>query len=132
MRSLGHEYGVTTGRPRRCGWLDTVVVKYTAMINGFTRCIVQVMYMYKVHVHACHPLLSSLLIPQCQQSTYCCYQVCITDTCNFVLFCFLFSICLTKLDILDSFEELKIGVAYKLDGKVLDSMPGQQKSIEHH
>lgn len=37
----------------------------------------------------------------------------------------LFSICLTKLDILDTFDEIKIGVAYKLDGKVLNSVPGQ-------
>ena len=34
------------------------------------------------------------------------------------------SICLTKMDILDDFDEIKIGVAYKLKGKVLDSMPG--------
>ncbi len=32
----GHEYGTTTGRPRRCGWLDTVLLSYTNMINGFT------------------------------------------------------------------------------------------------
>ena len=43
-----------------------------------------------------------------------------------MFFLSIYSICLTKLDILDSFEEIKIGVAYKLDGKVLDSMPGQQ------
>ena len=36
LRSIGREFGVTTGRPRRCGWLDLAVVKYTAMINGFT------------------------------------------------------------------------------------------------
>ena len=35
-----------------------------------------------------------------------------------------FSIALTKLDIFDTFDELKIGVGYKLDGKVLESMPG--------
>ncbi|WP_027399455.1 adenylosuccinate synthase [Anaerovorax odorimutans] len=36
IRELGHEYGVTTGRPRRCGWFDGVVVKYSARINGMT------------------------------------------------------------------------------------------------
>jgi len=37
MRSLGEEFGATTGRPRRCGWFDAVVVRYAARINGFTR-----------------------------------------------------------------------------------------------
>lgn len=36
IRELGHEYGTTTKRPRRCGWLDLVALKYTAMINGYT------------------------------------------------------------------------------------------------
>ncbi len=36
IRELGHEYGTTTKRPRRCGWLDLVALKYAAMINGFT------------------------------------------------------------------------------------------------
>ena len=36
IRELGHEYGVTTGRARRCGWFDAVVVKYSARINGMT------------------------------------------------------------------------------------------------
>ena len=36
IREKGHEYGTTTGRARRCGWLDLVVLKYSAMINGFT------------------------------------------------------------------------------------------------
>jgi adenylosuccinate synthase len=34
LRSLGHEYGATTGRPRRCGWFDAVAMRYSAMING--------------------------------------------------------------------------------------------------
>ncbi len=34
IRKNGHEFGATTGRPRRCGWLDLVVVKYAAMISG--------------------------------------------------------------------------------------------------
>jgi len=35
MRSVGREYGSTTGRPRRCGWLDLVQLKYSTMINGY-------------------------------------------------------------------------------------------------
>jgi adenylosuccinate synthase len=34
LRKAGAEYGATTGRPRRCGWFDAFIVKYTAMING--------------------------------------------------------------------------------------------------
>ena len=37
LRDKGGEYGVTTGRPRRCGWFDAVVGRYSAMINGYTR-----------------------------------------------------------------------------------------------
>lgn len=36
IRELGHEYGTTTGRPRRCGWLDAVMIRYAAKINGLT------------------------------------------------------------------------------------------------
>jgi len=36
LRSVGHEFGATTGRPRRCGWLDLVALRYTVRINGFT------------------------------------------------------------------------------------------------
>lgn len=36
IRERGHEYGTTTGRPRRCGWLDLVAVKYSAMVCGCT------------------------------------------------------------------------------------------------
>ena len=36
IRELGHEYGTTTKRPRRCGWLDLVALKYAVMINGIT------------------------------------------------------------------------------------------------
>jgi len=36
LRAAGHEFGATTGRPRRCGWLDLVALRYTSMINGFT------------------------------------------------------------------------------------------------
>jgi len=37
IREQGHEYGTTTGRPRRCGWFDAVAAKFSTRINGFTR-----------------------------------------------------------------------------------------------
>ena len=36
IRELGHEYGTTTKRPRRCGWLDIVALNYAVMVNGLT------------------------------------------------------------------------------------------------
>ena len=36
LRSHGHEYGTTTGRPRRCGWYDAVIARYAARVNGVT------------------------------------------------------------------------------------------------
>ena len=36
IREIGHEFGAVTGRPRRCGWLDLVALKYTVMIDGVT------------------------------------------------------------------------------------------------
>lgn len=39
MRDAGNEYGSTTGRPRRCGWLDLVALKYSVMLNGVTELI---------------------------------------------------------------------------------------------
>lgn len=39
LRDMGHEYGSTTGRPRRCGWLDMVALKYAIMVNGATHLI---------------------------------------------------------------------------------------------
>ena len=36
VRELGHEFGATTGRPRRCGWFDALVVKYAVRVNGLT------------------------------------------------------------------------------------------------
>jgi adenylosuccinate synthase len=36
LRQLGNEFGATTGRPRRCGWFDAVVVKYATRVNGLT------------------------------------------------------------------------------------------------
>ena len=45
LRMVGHEYGATTGRPRRCGWLDLPALKYAIMINGATQ-----LFMMKVDV----------------------------------------------------------------------------------
>lgn len=39
IREKGHEFGATTGRPRRCGWFDTEMVKYSAMVNGMTELV---------------------------------------------------------------------------------------------
>jgi adenylosuccinate synthase len=39
IRKLGHEFGATTGRPRRCGWIDLPALKYAIMLNGVTRLI---------------------------------------------------------------------------------------------
>ncbi|KAI9291210.1 adenylosuccinate synthase [Neoconidiobolus thromboides FSU 785] len=69
LQDIGHEYGVTTGRKRRCGWLDLVVLKYSNMINGYT------------------------------------------------------SLNLTKLDCLDTFESIQVGVKYIYKGEELKSFP---------
>jgi adenylosuccinate synthase len=39
LRKLGSEFGATTGRPRRCGWLDLVALRYACMINGATQIV---------------------------------------------------------------------------------------------
>lgn len=39
MRQLGHEFGSVTGRPRRCGWIDLVALRYAIMVNGVTKLI---------------------------------------------------------------------------------------------
>ncbi|EDO32382.1 predicted protein [Nematostella vectensis] len=69
MQEIGREFGVTTGRRRRCGWLDLVMIKYSHMINGFT------------------------------------------------------ALAIAKLDVLDTFEEVKLGVAYRYKGELLSSYP---------
>lgn len=71
MQTVGAEYGTTTGRKRRCGWLDLVLMKYSHMINDYT------------------------------------------------------SLNLTKLDVLDQLDEIKIGVEYMVDGVKLSSFPGK-------
>ncbi len=60
FRDIGGEYGVTTGRPRRCGWIDLVALKYAALLSGFN------------------------------------------------------AVAITKLDVLDSFKEIKLCVAYDI------------------
>lgn len=69
LQDVGREWGVTTGRKRRCGWLDLVVLKYSTWINGYT------------------------------------------------------SLNITKLDVLDTFKEIKVAVGYKYNGKTLKSFP---------
>jgi adenylosuccinate synthase len=76
LRASGHEFGTTTGRPRRCGWLDLVALRYAVRINGITH------------------------------------------------------LCITKLDVLDAFEELKLCNAYRIDGKELRDFPTQIAAIE--
>ncbi|KAJ3098249.1 hypothetical protein HDU97_004171 [Phlyctochytrium planicorne] len=75
LQSVGAEFGVTTGRRRRCGWLDTVVLKYSHLINGYT------------------------------------------------------SINLTKLDVLDGLDEIKIGVAYIHNGQRYTEFPSDLKKL---
>src|SRR5689334_17041510 len=74
LRESGQEYGASTGRPRRCGWYDAVVVRYAARING----------------------LDALAV--------------------------------TKLDVLDGLEELRICTAYRLGGRTVTEFPADLAS----
>ncbi|KAL4248879.1 Adenylosuccinate synthetase 1 [Abortiporus biennis] len=76
LQEVGREYGTTTGRRRRCGWLDLVVMKHSCLVNGY-------------------------------------------DSLN-----------LTKLDILDQLEEIKVGVKYLVDGKELEGFPADLNLLE--
>lgn len=69
IRRLGHEFGAVTGRPRRCGWLDLVALKYAVMLDGVTDLIMM------------------------------------------------------KADILNTFDTIKIAVAYKINGEIVDHFP---------
>ena len=71
IREVGHEFGVTTGRPRRCGWFDAVTMRYAVLVGGLT------------------------------------------------------TVALTKIDVFDDFDEIKICTAYKdnRDGKIYTSYP---------
>ncbi|PCH80948.1 MAG: adenylosuccinate synthase [Hyphomicrobiales bacterium] len=72
LGEVGHEFGVVTGRRRRCGWFDAVLVRQTVKTSGIT------------------------------------------------------GIALTKLDVLDGLDEIKICVGYMLDGEPIDYLPASQ------
>jgi adenylosuccinate synthase len=76
IRKIGREYGTVTGRPRRCGWLDTVAVRYAAALGG-------------------------------------------VDEVTIML-----------LDVLSALDELKICVAYELDGRRIDDFPSDAFMLE--
>ncbi len=76
LRKVGHEFGATTGRPRRCGWFDAVALRYSAMVNGI-------------------------------QMT-----------------------CITKLDVLDAFDDIKVCVGYEVGGKQLKTFPSDVRTLE--
>jgi adenylosuccinate synthase len=73
----GHEFGTTTGRPRRCGYFDAVLVRQAVKVNGIT------------------------------------------------------GIALTKLDVLDGMDEIKVCVGYRIDGRELDYLPASTKEQEN-
>ncbi len=76
LREKGGEYGATTGRPRRCGWLDLVALKHAVDVNG----------------------LDGLII--------------------------------TKLDVLDAFEEIRVCTAYEVDGELIDHFPASLSLLQ--
>lgn len=76
LRERGQEFGATTGRPRRCGWLDLVALKYAVQLNGMNE------------------------------------------------------LALTKLDVLDDFDEIKVCTEYQLDGKTTTIFPLDSESVE--
>jgi len=69
LRKNGHEFGTTTGRPRRCGWFDAVAMKHAIRVNGVDQ------------------------------------------------------VALMKLDVLDGFDEIKVCIAYEVDGKEINYVP---------
>jgi adenylosuccinate synthase len=75
-RKIGNEFGATTGRPRRCGWFDAVVVRYAARINGLT------------------------------------------------------DLAVTKLDVLDTFDEVALCDGYELDGQTFTEFPADLSMLE--
>ncbi len=76
IRKLGAEFGATTGRPRRCGWLDIVIAKYAVRINGID------------------------------------------------------AFALTKLDVLDTLETIKICTHYKYGDKIIEHFPSESKILD--
>ena len=75
IAKVGDEFGATTGRPRRCGWFDAVLVRYAVRLNGIT------------------------------------------------------SLSVTKLDVLDGFETIKICTAYEIDGERVEVLPASIKQF---
>jgi adenylosuccinate synthase len=76
LRRVGNEFGATTGRPRRCGWIDGVALKFACMINGVTKIV------------------------------------------------------MTKADVLDTFAELKVCTAYKVNGEATNEIPFQMNRMK--
>ena len=76
IRTLAHEFGTTTGRPRRVGWFDGVAARYSTRVNGYTSSVI------------------------------------------------------TRLDVLDDFDEIKVCVGYRLDGEIIDDIPGGISALE--
>jgi len=76
LRETGGEYGATTGRPRRCGWLDIVSLRYSIRVNGIQK------------------------------------------------------IAITKLDVLDSFDEIQVCVGYRVGGKRILHFPTDAATLE--
>ncbi len=77
LQQKGHEFGTTTSRPRRCGWLDLVVVRHSCLLSGITK------------------------------------------------------IAITKLDVLDGLETVKICIKYKLNGKEIDYFPANIEDVKN-
>jgi len=75
IRQKGKEFGATTGRPRRCGWFDSVIVKHSIMVNGIDEIVV------------------------------------------------------TKLDVLDDLDSIKICTAYKFEGKTYNEFPANGRVL---
>jgi adenylosuccinate synthase len=76
LQNKGNEFGSTTGRPRRCGWIDIPALKYTCMLNGVTELLV------------------------------------------------------TKIDVLNDFEEVKVCEKYSVNGTLTDEIPFEYNSVE--
>ncbi len=76
LRKTGNEFGSTTGRPRRCGWIDLVALQFACMINGVTQII------------------------------------------------------MTKADILDELDELKVCNSYEINGKAVNYVPFQMNKVD--
>lgn len=76
IRARGKEFGASTGRPRRTGWFDAVIARYSVMLNGLQ------------------------------------------------------ALALTKLDVLDDLDEIRVCVGYRIDGQVTDQIPFDAEQLE--